>query len=166
VPIVVIGHFDDEGADDCALAAAKLCRDRLVIDRIPVFDPKSVATPAPSPTPTPFPSPAPEGLFDPKAPRVCAGDVKYSFVGWVLSEELDLAELSQGYVWAAVTADDVLLGGNQWTEDPETGEEFRWWGRRICFAEEGQPDVVLYDAVEGTTYKELRDGTRTKVDLP
>jgi hypothetical protein len=166
VPIVIVGHFGDRRADTCPAAAKQLCLDRLVVERIPIFDPGSVATPVPSPTPTPFPSPAPKGLFDPKAPSVCAGDVEYSFVGWTTAAELKLRFEREGHVWAAVTAIDVLLGGEEWLEDQATGQKFRWWGHRICLAEEGKPDVILYDAVQGTTYMEWLDGSTTKADLP
>jgi hypothetical protein len=164
VPIVVVGHFDDPRSKECAAAAMKTCQDRLVIDRIAVFDPRSVATPAPSPSPTPFPSPAPKGLFDPKTPRVCAGDVPYSFVGWTTTDALKLPVKRDGQIWAAVTAEAVLLGGDEWTTEDNT--VFRWWGKMICFAEDGEPAVIEYGAVEGTTYKEWQDGTTTKADLP
>src|SRR5580765_7624874 len=34
VPIVVVGHFNDPRAVKCRPIARKLCRDRLVVDRI------------------------------------------------------------------------------------------------------------------------------------
>ena len=108
----------------------------------------------------------PKGLFDPTAGRACAGAVEYAFVGWTTTTELGASIEREGHVWAAVTADAVLLGGDEWTEDPSSGKEFRWWGRMVCFAEEGQPDVVLRDVIRGTTYKEWRDGTTTEADLP
>jgi hypothetical protein len=92
--------------------------------------------------------------------------VEYAFVGWTTTTELGASIEREGHVWAAVTADAVLLGGDEWTEDPSSGKEFRWWGRMVCFAEEGQPDVVLRDVIRGTTYKEWRDGTTTEADLP
>ena len=49
VPIVVVGHFDDERAMDCRLEAQQLCRDRLVIDRIMEFEPGAVPTPGVTP---------------------------------------------------------------------------------------------------------------------
>jgi hypothetical protein len=167
VPIVVVGHFDDARARECQDSAQQLCADRLVVTRIAAFDWEGVPTPAPTLPATPFPSPAPSGLFDPRDPNLCAGDVEYSFVGWTTTKDLGLSFERDGHVWAAVTASAVLLGGDSWNLGPdETGPKFRMWGRRICIAEEGKPSVVMYGAVPGTSFKELEDGTHVPVGAP
>jgi hypothetical protein len=157
VPIVVVGHFDDPRAADCAAEAAKLCADRLVVDRIAMFNPASVPTPGVSPTPTPFPSPAPSGLF---AADACFGDVPLSFLGWTTTEALQMPFSREGHVWAAVTRDPVLLISDRWSTD-SSGRTFRWWARRICISEEHQDATMEFAEVPGSTYKEYEDGTRT-----
>jgi hypothetical protein len=162
VPIVVVGHFNDARSSECRTKSRQVCLDRLVVERIVTFDPKVVPTPAPSPTPTPFPSPAPQGLFDPTSPNVCAGDAGYTSVGWTTTEELGLPFHRDGHVWAAVTSGEVPLGDE--VVDEASGMTYRWWGRRICLAEEGQPEVILYGAVPDTSFREWENGTRTPAD--
>jgi hypothetical protein len=167
VPIVVTGHFDDARATQCQAASRAQCADRFVLDSIVIFDSSAVPTPEVSPSPTTFPSPAPSGLFDPTAPAVCAGDVPYSFVGWTTTTELKISMRRAGYLWAAITKYPVLLGGPDWNDDPGgSGRTFRWWGRRICIAEERLPDVITYAAVPGSSYQEWSDGTHTQADPP
>ncbi len=156
VPIVVVGHFDDPRSSKCEPKAIKLCEDRLVVDRIAVFDPAAVPTPGVSPTPSPFPSPWPSGLFD---ARACFGDVPLSFLGWTTTEDLQMPYNREGHVWAAVTRDPVLLISIRWSTD-STGRKFRWWARRICISEEGMSDAREFAEVPGSTYKEFEDGTR------
>jgi hypothetical protein len=167
VPIVAIGHFDDPRAAECGTAALKRCEDRFVLDSVAIFDPTVVATPAPTVSPTAFPDAAPSGLFDPSAPGVCAGDVPYTFIGWTTTAALKVGFERPGHVWAAVTKDPALLGGPAWNRETEGGgPAFRWWGRRVCLATEAAPDVILYDAIPGTTYKEWEDGTITHAEVP
>lgn len=158
VPIVVRGHFDDSRASQCRLEARKLCQDRLVVDEILSFDPGSVPTPAPTPSPTPFPSPPPPALFQEKS---CAGDVRYSFVGWTTTDALDLPFDRPGHVWAMVTAVPVPLG--DWSE-PVNGHRFRWFGQRICIAEEGEEGVIEFGHVHGSTYKQWDDGRKEQAE--
>jgi hypothetical protein len=159
VPIVVVGHFDDPRAADCRPAARQLCLDRLVVDRIAALDIDVVPTPGVTPTPTPFPSPAPSGLFP---PEWCGGDVPHSFVGWTTTAELQLPFEREGHVWAVVTAEPVLLGGEEWNDDPAgSGHKFRWWGRQICIAEEGDTSGMTFGSVPGTSYQEWDDGRHT-----
>jgi hypothetical protein len=160
VPIVIVGHFDDPRAADCRPAARQLCLDRLVVDRIAAFDLAAVPTPGVTPTPTPFPSPAPAGLFGPER---CAGDVPYSFVGWTTTAELQLPFEREGFVWAMVTADPVLLSGSpDWYDDPNgSGHKYRPWGRWICLAEEGMGSSVEFGVVPGSSYWEWDDGRQT-----
>lgn len=164
VPIVVIGHFDDPLAAACRPERRQACLDRLVVDRIASFNAQAVPTPGVSPTPSPFPSPAPSGLFD---PIVCAGDVPYSFIGWSTTAVLQLPFDREGHVWAVVTRDPVLLGGEGWNADPNgsTGR-YRPWGRRICIGEEGDFGAISYGVVPGTGYLEWEDGHRTPGDTP
>jgi hypothetical protein len=159
VPIVVVGHFNDPRAEDCRPAARQLCRDRLVVDRIAVFDTGAVPTPGVTPSPTPFPSPAPTGLF---GPELCAGDVPYSFVGWTTTADLQLPFEREGHVWAMVTVDPVLLSGSaDWFDDPNgSGHRYRPWGRWICIGQEGIGGVE-FGVVPGSAYWEWDDGRRT-----
>jgi len=159
IPIVVVGHFDDSRSEDCRPAARQLCLDRLVVDRIALFDLASVPTPGISPTPTPFPSPAPPGLFEPEAR---AGDVPYSFVGWTTTAELQLSFEREGHVWAVVTAEPVFLGSPNWNDDSNgSGPQFRWWGRLICIGDERDPGGMTFGHVPGTSYREWDDGRHT-----
>jgi hypothetical protein len=159
VPIVVVGHFDDPRAEACRPEALELCLDRLVVDRIAIFDIESVPTPGVTPTPTPFPSPAPSGLF---APKDCAGGGPYSFIGWTTTAELGLSIEREGHIWAVITVDPVLLGGPDWNDDPNgSGHKWRWWGRLICIGEEGQPGSMQFQHVAGTSYREWDDGRHT-----
>ncbi len=102
VPIVVIGHFDDPRSADCQPEALQLCRDRLVIDRIAVFDRSAVQLPPPTLGPTPFASgEEPAALL---GPEDCYGDVDYSFVGWTTKAALGFDEEGQHEnVYAMVT---------------------------------------------------------------
>jgi len=104
-------------------------QDRVVIDRIAEFDPKSIPTSAPSPSPTPFPSPAPKGLFDPKAAGFCAGDVPYSLVAWRTIGELNLPLERDGQIWAAVTAGEEQEG-EQRDRDRSRGDRHQMPSRR------------------------------------
>lgn len=159
VPIVVVGHFDDPRAAQCRPEARQLCRDRLVLDRIIVFDPAAEPTPGVTAPPTPFPSPAPPGLF---GPAMCAGDVPYSLVGWTTTEVLQLPYSRPGHVWAMVTANAVPLPPGEWAADPSgSGRRFHWYGRLICFAEEFQPGVMGFGWVPGSTYQLWEDGRKT-----
>jgi hypothetical protein len=69
VPIVVVGHFDDQRAAQCRPAATQLCLDRLVVDKIAYFNPAaariwvSTSTPLP-PVPTPTAVPVASTTFD------------------------------------------------------------------------------------------------------
>jgi hypothetical protein len=157
VPIVVVGHFDDPRADQCRKTARQLCADRLVVDRIVSFDPAAVSTPAPTPPPTPFPSPGPSGLF---GPDECSGNVDYAFVGWTTTDQLQLPFSREGHVWAMVTTKAVPLG--EWIDDPEgSGHKFRWFGRRICIREEGDPiGATTFGWVPGSTYQLWDDGRK------
>jgi hypothetical protein len=163
VPIVVVGHFDDPRAADCRPQARQLCRERFVLDEIVSFDPASVPPPTPTPEPTPFPDPPPPAPFGPEA---CAGDVEYSFVGWTTTAELGTDAQREGHVFAMVTEEQVPLG-DWWDEDLEGPlQPSRWWGQRICFTTdveaaafpEGPP--ILFDHVDGTTFREWQDGRR------
>ncbi len=164
VPIVVIGHFDDPLAAACRPERRQTCLDRLVVDRIAIFNPQAVPTPGVSPTPSPFPSPPPSGLLD---PIDCAGDVPYSFIGWSTTAELQLPFDRAGHVWAVVTRDPVLLGGDGWNADPNgsTGR-YRPWGRKICISEEGDFGAISYGVVPASGYLEWEDGHRTPGDTP
>jgi hypothetical protein len=168
VPIVVRGHFDDPRAADCHETRQQSCRERFVIDEILAFEPLSVPPATPPPTPTPFPSPAPAALF---GPEMCAGDVEYAFVGWTTTKELNMGFERPGHVFAMVTKDVIPIGS--WIDDPNgSGQQFRWWGQRVCVARDieiGQPfnQVIMeFDAVHGTGFREWEDGRHEPGDPP
>jgi hypothetical protein len=126
VPVVVRGHVNDPRAAECRPIARELCRDRLVIDEIIVFEPEAVPTPGITPSPSPFPFDDP-----PPAPFTkedCAGDVPYSFVGWGRLRDigLDIADPDE-VVYMMVTAGRAAMGG-------PGGRQGRW----VCFAHEWQ----------------------------
>jgi hypothetical protein len=160
VPIVVIGHFDDPRAADCQPEAVQLCADRFVIDRIVDFHPEAVPTPGITPPPSPFPFDSP-----PPAPfdaAECAGDVPYSFVGWIPGDELGLDRAVPTTAFAAITRDPIRQTG--WQEDADTGERYRFYGRRVCFAAEWEDGSMGIDIVPGSAYREWEDGHKTPVE--
>jgi hypothetical protein len=139
-----------------------------VIDKILAFDPLSGRPATRPPTPTLVPSPTPAALF---GPEMCAGDVEYAFVGWTTTEELDMGFERPGHVLAMVTADVIPIG--DWIDDPNgSGQQFRWWGRRVCLSEDiyvGQAfnEVpISSDAVNGTGFQEWEDGRHEPGDPP
>jgi hypothetical protein len=132
VPIVVRGHINDPRAADCRPIARDLCRNRLVIDEILVFEPEAVPTPGVTPSPSPFPFSDP-----PPAPFTkgdCSGDVPYSFIGWGYLRDfgLDLGD-SNEVAYIMITAGKVDLAG------PGGGGPL---GRRICYAREYEHGVT------------------------
>lgn len=157
VPIVVVGHFDDPRAAACRPAFRQLCLDRLVIERVAMFDPSSVPTPGVTPTPTPF-VPPPSGYFD--ASR-CAGVVPYSFVGWTTTDTLHMQFERSGTVFAMVTESPVVLtesdDGTGYFDPPDGGPRYQLWGRKVCISQDAS--TMEYGWVIGTTYKHLEDGT-------
>lgn len=161
VPIVVVGHFDDPRAAACRPQARKLCADRLVVDRIAMFDPSSVPVPTPSPTPTPFPiSDPPPALF---TTQRCYNGVPKSFVGWTTTAQLKIQFERSGYVYAVVTRDVIPIGG--WYDSPQyPGHRARWWGRGVCLSQ--SPDEMEFGAVTGTTYLEIDDGRHIPGQAP
>lgn len=164
VPIVVVGHFDDPRAAACAPRARQLCLDRLVIERIVVFDPTVVPTPGVTPTPTPFPELPPDALFGPDR---CSGDVEYSFVGWTTTRELEMSYDREGNVYAMVTAEAVLLTEHGWQDDPNgSGHQYQIWGRHICFAEEGREGEMGFASVVGSAFVLWDDGLRVPGENP
>jgi hypothetical protein len=156
VPIVIVGHFDDQRASACRELAREICADRLVVDDVPFFEPGAAVPPGETGAPTGSP-PDQSGLFD---PRVCAGDIKYSFAGWTSVKELGLDDRAGDRVWAVVSAEIVPLGNLEWVDAGAEGR-FRWWGQMVCFASQEHPGLVLRDQVPGTSFKEWDDGRHT-----
>ena len=153
VPIVVVGHFDDPRAAECRPQARQLCRDRLVIDRIALFDPSSVPAPTPTPIPTPFPiADPPPALF---TTGRCYKGEPTSFIGWTTTAELNIQGDLPGYVYAMVTRDVIPIGN--WYDSPKApGHKARWWGRGVCFTQ--RPGGIFFGAVNGTSFLEVDDG--------
>lgn len=161
VPIVVVGHFDDERVTLCRPEFRKRCADRFVIDRIVDYRPEAVPTPGVTPSPSPFPFGSP-----PPAPfdvAGCAGDGPYSFVGWITGGELGLDQSIPATVYAAVTEDGIQIG--DWIDAPgDTKGRFRTMGRRVCFAAEYEVGEMTFAWVPGSAYREWEDGHRTPLN--
>ena len=160
-PITVRGHFNDDRASDCRPSARQLCADRLVVDEVISLDTAwdgEIAAPA-----TRDGNPVGK-LFERSS---CAGDVPYTFEGWSTTTELKMRFQRDGQVYGMVTRDIVLVGGDEWNDDPYGSDlKFRVWGRQICIAEQGEDGVVLYDIVPGSATVEWSDGVWTKGEAP
>jgi hypothetical protein len=165
VPIVVVGHLDDERAAECRPQARQLCADRFVIDRIVDFDPAAVPTPGVTPPPTPFPfdsPPPPPPLFH-AADCLPEGATKapaFSFVGWMAGSDLKLTsqrDYSDETLYVAITEDDVPLG--RWFTVAGDSRESLPMGHQVCIVHESDPGAVEIDSVAGTYYRVYRDGS-------
>jgi hypothetical protein len=161
VPIVVVGHFDDPKASECAAEVRQKCLDRFVIDRIVSFEPDSVPSPAPTPSPTPFPiADPPPALF---SDDQCYDGVAKSFSGWKLFSDLDIQVDGPGYVYAMVTRDVIPIG--DWFDTGRfPGHETRWWGRGVCYALDDTS--MEFGSVTGTTFLEVDDGRHIEEAAP
>ena len=165
VPIVVVGHLDDERAAECRPEQRQLCRDRFVIDGLVEFAPDAIPTPGVTPTPSPFPFDSPPPLtLDRAGCASVAGSSEFSFVGWMSGEEL--SSLLQGDITfegetlaVSITRDAVRLASR---EDSD-GKHYKLMGRSVCFAHEGET-VVQLDAVKGSLYRLYDDGTAIPTD--
>jgi hypothetical protein len=177
VPIIVIGHFDDPLAEKCRASARLECLDRFVVDRIASFERDSVTAAVPEPTSTPFPidnPPAPP-FADQAWEGACYGDVEKSFAGWTRLKDLNIALNSdwdpETYVYAIVTreivpiGDPTVTGEDTWQDSPEyPGHQIRWWGRRVCFAQE--PGTLYSKSIIGSTFIEVDDGRHIEAPYP
>jgi len=168
VPIVVVGHLDDERAAECRPEQRQLCRDRFVIDRLVVFEPRAVPTPGVTPTPSPFPFDSPPPLsLDPAVCADVAGTSDFSFVGWMSGDEL-AAQLASGITFegetlaVAITRDPVELA----SRDDGDGKHYRVMARHVCFAREWEEGIVQFDAIKGSIYRLYDDGTVVPTDSP
>jgi hypothetical protein len=163
VPIVVVGHFDDPRTADCRPEAKQLCRDRLVIDRIVVFERNAVSTPAPTPSPTLFPfadpPPAPYAVGD------CTGRHPIKFAGWATLASLGLDVAKPDEIAYIVIAKDPIPIGD-WFDDPNDGTRYRLWGQRVCYAYEYDPGRIGFTAIPGTLSREYQDGRREPTQGP
>jgi hypothetical protein len=56
-------------------------------------------------------------------------------------------------------------GGPEWNSDG-SALTFRWWGRRICIADEAHPEAITFWTLAGSSFKEWKDGSRTYGLLP
>jgi hypothetical protein len=155
VPIVVVGHFNDPRAVKCRPIARKLCRDRLVIDRIVQFGPDAVPTPAPTPSPTPFPfADPPPALY---AAAICAEGNPIKFAGWTTLSSLGIDIGSPDEIaYTVITAAPIPIG--DWFDDPNDGSRYRLWGQRVCVAYEWDPGAIGFTAMPGTMFREYPDG--------
>ena len=168
VPIVVVGHLDDERAADCRPKQQQLCRDRFVIDRLVAFEPRAVPTPGITPTPSPFPFDSPPPLsLDPAACAEVAGTSDFSFLGWMSGDEL-AAQLASGITFegqtlaVAITRDPVELA----SREDEDGKPYRVMARQVCFAREWDETALQFDAIKGSIYRLYDDGTVVPTDSP
>jgi hypothetical protein len=178
VPIVVVGHLDDERAADCRPKQRQLCRDRFVIDRLVAFDPGAVPTPGVTPTPSPFPFDSPPPLSLDRA--LCAdvaGTSDFSFLGWMSGDEL-AAQLASGITFegetlaVAITRYPVDLAARAApsapgsSADDDDGKHYRVMARLVCFAREWDEGVLQFDAIKGSVYRLYDDGTVVPTDSP
>jgi hypothetical protein len=168
VPIVVVGHLDDERAADCRPKQRPLCRDRFVIDRLVAFEPRAVPTPGVTPTPSPFPFDSPPPLsLDPAVCAEVAGTSDFSFLGWMPGDEL-AAQLASGITFegqtlaVAITRGPVELA----SRDDDDGKHYRVMARRVCFAREWEQGIVQFGAIKGSIYRLYDDGTVVPTDSP
>jgi hypothetical protein len=117
------------------------------------FDPNSV--PAPTPTPTLPPVAAadlPPALF---ANKDCYQGVAKSFVGWTTTPTLNIPVEREGYVYAMVTRDVILIG--DWYDNANyPGHKTRYWGRGVCLTQDA--GSIEFEQVIGTTFVEVDDG--------
>ncbi len=168
VPIVVVGHLDDERAADCRPKQRQLCRDRFVIDRLVDFEPRAVPTPGVTPTPSPFPFDSPPPLsLDPAVCAEVAGTSDFSFLGWMPGDEL-AAQLASGITFegetlaVAITRDPVELA----SREDDDGKHYRVMARHVCFAREWEEGIVQFDTIKGSIYRLYDDGTVVPTDSP
>jgi hypothetical protein len=166
VPIVVVGHLDDERAAQCRPKQRQLCRDRFVIERLVTFEPDAVPTPGVTPPPSPFPFDSPPPLsLDPAVCADSAGTNDFSFVGWMSGDELS-AQLASGISFegetlaVAITRDPVELVAR----DDGDGKHYRLMARQVCFAHEWDETAVQFDAIKGSLYRLYDDGTAVPTD--
>lgn len=167
VPIVVVGHLDDERAADCRPEQQQLCRDRFVIDRLVAFEPGAVPTPAVTLPPSPFPFASPPPLsLDPALCADVVGTSEFSFVGWMAGDEL-APQLASGITFGgetlavAITRDAVKLASRD-----EEGRQYDLFGRSVCFAREWEQGGAQFDAIKGSLYRLYDDGTVIPTDSP
>ena len=162
-PIVVVGHFNDPRAEKCRPTARKLCRDRLVLDRIVQFQPGAVPTPAPTPTPTPFPyADPPPAPYDAAS---CAEGHPIKFAGWTTLSSLGIDIASPDEIaYIVITRDPIPIGG--WFDDPNDGSRYRLWGQRVCYAYEWEPGATGFTAMPGTMFRESPDGHHEPTQAP
>lgn len=172
VPIVVVGHLDDERAADCRPEQQQVCRDRFVIDRLIAFEPGAVPTPGVTPPPSPFPFDSPPPLsLDPALCADVAGTSDFSFLGWMSGDEL-AAQLASGITFAretlavAITRDPVELASRV----NDAGQHYRLMGRSVCFAREWDEGAAQFEAqfdtIKGSLYRLYDDGTVVPTDSP
>lgn len=168
VPIVAVGHLDDERAAECRPEQRQLCLDRFVIDRLITFQPGTVPTPGITPTPSPFAFDSPPPLsLDLSMCENTAGTTEFSFVGWMAGEEL-AAQLASGItldgvtVAVAITRDPVRVSAR----NDENGKHYRVMGRQVCFAREWEQGSAQFDTIKGSLYRLYDDGTVVPTHTP
>lgn len=168
VPIVVVGHLDDERAADCRPEQQQLCRDRFVIDRLLDFEPRAVPTPGVTPTPSPFPFDSPPPLsLDPAMCTEVGGTSDFSFLGWMSGDEL-AEQLASGITFdgqtlaVAITRDPVALA----RREDDDGKRYWVMARHVCFAREWDDGALQFDAIKGSVYRLYDDGTVIPTDSP
>jgi hypothetical protein len=168
VPVVVVGHLDDERAADCRPNQRQLCRDRFVIDRLVAFEPRAVPTPGVTPTPSPFPFDSPPPLsLDPAVCADVAGTDDFSFLGWMSGDEL-AAQLASGVTFegetlaVAITRDPVEVV----SREDDDGKHYRVMARHVCFAREWEEGATQFDTIKGSIVRLYDDGTVVPTDSP
>jgi hypothetical protein len=159
LPIVVRGHFDDPRASDCRPEARQLCLDRLVVDRVVLFDIESAWAATPPLVQATFPDgearPAPFG------PDECPQVTDPGFVGWTVPAAIGLPD-EEGLVWVMVSRDDEVVYGD-WTDDPAgSGRRLRMLAKQMCAAR-ASDELVTRGPMPTSMYLEWSDGTFTRI---
>jgi hypothetical protein len=164
VPIIVLGHFDDPRVSECRSEAKKICADRYVVDRVVEFNPDVVPTPAPTPSPTPFPFTSPP--TPPFGVQDCSEGNPVEFAGWKTFGELgiDLGDPNE-ILYVVILREPIVIG--DWIKDPAgSGQRFRTWGQRVCYAHEWEEGAIGYTTLPRTAYREWEDGRREPIPAP
>jgi hypothetical protein len=159
IPIVVRGHFDDPRASDCRPEARQLCLDRLVVDRVVLFDIEAAWAATPPLLQATFPDgetrPAPFG------PGECPQIADPGFVGWTVPAAIGLPD-ETAPIWVMVSRVDEVVFGD-WADDPAgSGRQLRMLAKQMCAAR-ASDEIVTRGPLPTSMYLEWSDGTFTRI---
>jgi hypothetical protein len=159
LPIVVRGHFDDPRVSDCRPEARQLCLDRLVVDRVVLFDIEA----AWAATPPLVPATGADGVERPApfGPGDCPQVADPGFVGWTVPAAIGVPD-EAGLVWVMVSRVDEVVFGD-WADDPAgSGRQVRMLAKQMCAAR-ASDELVTRGPLPTSIYLEWSDGTFTRI---